>query len=212
MLKAFLSIFGLGGRHSAPKDYPRSRDVHYIPRLLLANLQEFRHFDEEWDEQNLSFTPCGDLHAAFETELLPFESYEYDPERFVHSMPGLVDDFRVAFSGRRILTKHARLHQLLYFRNSLVMVDAKINSMALDGTIDGETHLATPVGSLSWPNPTGPSVPVVQGFRDALGRRLSLHNEVNLHLRFLVNPALFKELVQAAAQSLTTKGIGAKPF
>ena len=37
-------------------------------------------------------------------------------------------------------------------------------------------------------------------------------NEVNLHLRFLVNPALFKELVQAAAQSLTTKGIGAKPF
>jgi len=202
----------LRGNGAAPKDFPRSKDVHYIPRLLLANLPEFRHFDEEWEEQTLAFTPCGDLHAALETGIRPFETYEYDPERFVHSMPGLIEDFRVAFSGRRILTKHARLHQLLYFRNSLVMVDAKINSMALDGTIDGETHLATPVGSLSWPNPTGPSVPAVQGFRDALGRRLSLHNEVNLHLRFLVNPALFKELVQAAAQSLTTKGIGAKPF
>ena len=212
MLKAFLSIFGLGGRHSAPKDYPRSRDVHYIPRLLLANLPEFRHFDEEWDEQNLSFTPCGDLHAGFETELLPFESYEYDPECFVHSMPGLVDDFRVAFSGRRILTKHARLHQLLYFRNSLVLVDAKINSMDPDGTVDEAPALVTPVGNLDWPHPKAPQVRSVQGFRDAQGRRLSLHNEVNLHLRFLVNPALFKELVRAAAQSLTTKGIGAKPF
>ena len=212
MLKAFLSIFGLGGRHSAPKDYPRSRDVHYIPRLLLANLPEFRHFDEEWEEQNLSFTPCGDLHAAFETELLPFESYEYDPERFVHSMPGLVDDFRVAFSGRRILTKHSRLHQLLYFKDQLVLVDAKINPMDPDGSVDNAPALVTPVGNLDWPHPKAPQVRSVQGFRDAQGRRLSLHNEVNLHLRFLVNPALFKELVQAAAQSLTTKGIGTRPF
>jgi len=202
----------LRGTGATRKDFLRSKDVHYIPRLLLTNLQEFRHFDEVWEESSFSFSPCGDLHAAFETGIQPFESYEYDPQRFVHSMPGPVDEMRVAFSGRRILTKHARLHQLLYFKDQLVLVDAKINSMALDGTIDGETHLATPVGSLSWPNPTGPSVPVVQGFRDALGRRLSLHNEVNLHLRFLVNPALFKELVQAAAQSLTTKGIGAKPF
>ena len=113
MLKAFLSIFGTGGRHSAPKDFPRSRDVHYVPRLLLANLPEFKHFDEEWDEQSLSLTPSGDLRAAFETELPPFESYEYHPERFVHSMPGLVEDFRVAFTNRRILTRHARMHQLL---------------------------------------------------------------------------------------------------
>ena len=125
MLKAFLSIFGTGGRHSAPKDFPRSRDVHYVPRLLLANLPEFKHFDEEWDEQSLSLTPSGDLHAAFETELPPFESYEYHPERFVHSMPGLVEDFRVAFTNRRILTRHARMHQLLYFKDQLVMVDAK---------------------------------------------------------------------------------------
>jgi hypothetical protein len=180
--------------------------------LLLTNLQEFRHFDEVWEEQTLAFTPCGDLHAALETGFRPFETYEYDPERYVHSMPGLIEDFRVAFSGRRILTKHARLHQLLYFRNSLVLVDAKINSMDPDGTVHEAPALVTPVGNLDWPHPKAPQVRSVQGFRDALGRRLSLHNEVNLHLRFLVNPALFKELVQAAAQSLTTKGIGAKPF
>jgi hypothetical protein len=180
--------------------------------LLLANLPEFRHFDEEWDEQSLSLTPSGDLHAAFETELLLFESYEYHPERFVHSMPGLVEGFRVAFTNRRILTRHTRMHQLLYFKDQLVLVDAKINSMDPDGTVDEAPALVTPVGNLDWPHPKAPQVRSVQGFRDAQGRRLSLHNEVNLHLRFLVNPALFKELVQAAAQSLTTKGIGAKPF
>jgi hypothetical protein len=127
-------------------------------------------------------------------------------------MPGLVDDFRVAFSGRRILTKHSRLHQLLYFKDQLVLVDAKINPMDPDGTVDNAPALVTPVGNLDWPHPKAPQVRSVQGFRDAQGRRLSLHNEVNLHLRFLVNPALFKELVRAAAQSLTTKGIGAKPF
>jgi len=212
MLKAFLSIFGLGGRHSAPKDFPRSRDVHYVPRLLLANLPEFKHFDEEWGEQNLSFTPCGDLHAAFETELLPFESYEYHPEHFVHSMPGLVEYFRVAFTNRRILTRHTRMHQLLYFKNQLVLVDAKINPMDPDGTVDEAPALVTPVGNLDWPHPKAPQVRSVQGFRDAQGRRLSLHNEVNLHLRYLANPGLFKELVQAATKAHNTKGVGAKPF
>jgi hypothetical protein len=104
------------------------------------------------------------------------------------------------------------LHQLLYFKDQLVLVDAKINPMDPDGTVDNAPALVTPVGNLDWPHPKAPQVRSVQGFRDAQGRRLSLHNEVNLHLRFLVNPALFKELVQAAAQSLTTKGIGAKPF
>jgi hypothetical protein len=127
-------------------------------------------------------------------------------------MPGLIEDFRVAFSGRRILTKHARLHQLLYFRNSLVLVDAKINSMDPDGTVDEAPALVTPVGNLDWPHPKAPQVRSVQGFRDAQGRRLSLHNEVNLHLRFLVNPALFKELVRAAAQSLTTRESGPSLF
>jgi len=202
----------LRGNGAAPKDFPRSKDVHYIPRLLLANLPEFRHFDEEWEEQTLAFTPCGDLHAALETGFRPFETYEYDPERYVHSMPGLVEDFRVAFTNRRILTRHARMHQLLYFKGQLVLVDAKINSMDPDGTVDEAPALVTPVGNLDWPHPKAPQVRSVQGFRDAQGRRLSLHNEVNLHLRFLVNPALFKELVRAAAQSLTTKGIGAKPF
>jgi hypothetical protein len=212
MLKAILSILGLGGRHSAPKDFPRSRDVHYVPRLLLANLPEFKHFDEEWDEQSLSLTPSGDLHAAFETELLPFESYEYHPERFVHSMPGLVEDFRVAFTNRRILTRHARMHQLLYFKDQLVLVDAKINPMDTDGTVAEAPHLETPVGNLDWPHPKAPQVRAVQGFRDAQGRRLSLHNEVNLHLRLLANPGLFKELVQAATKAHHTKGHGAKPF
>jgi hypothetical protein len=212
MLKAILSILGLDGRHSAPKDFPRSRDVHYVPRLLLANLPEFKHFDEEWDEQSLSLTPSGDLHAAFETELLPFESYEYHPERFVHSMPGLVEGFRVAFTNRRILTRHARMHQLLYFKDQLVLVDAKINSMDPDGTVDEAPALVTPVGNLDWPHPKAPQVRAVQGFRDAQGRRLSLHNEVNLHLRLLANPGLFKELVQAATKAQHTKGNGAKPF
>jgi hypothetical protein len=212
MLKAFLSILGLGGRQSTPKDFPRSRDVHYVPRLLLANLPEFKHFDEEWDEQSLSLTPSGDLHAAFETELLPFESYEYHPERFVHSMPGLVDDFRVAFTNRRILTRHARMHQLLYFKDQLVMVDAKINPMDPDGTVDEAPKLLTPVGAMDWPHPNAPQVRSVQGFRDAQGRRLSLHNEVNLHLRYLASPGLFKELVQVATKTHQTKGSGAKPF
>jgi len=180
--------------------------------LLLANLPEFRHFDEEWEEQTLAFTPCGDLHAALETGIQPFKSYEYDPQRFVHSMPGPVDEMRVAFSGRRILTKHSRSHQLLYFKDQLVLVDAKINPMDTDGAVAEAPHLETPVGNLDWPHPKAPQVRAVQGFRDAQGRRLSLHNEVNLHLRYLANPGLFKELVRAAAQSLTTKGHGAKPF
>lgn len=210
-MKSFWSWLGWGGRGSSPKDFPRSRDVHYIPRLLLANLPEFRHFDEEWEEQTRSFTPCGDLHLAFETEIAAFETYEYHPERLVHSMPGLVDGYRVAFTNRRLITRHARMHQLLYFKDRLVLIDAKINPLEPDGTVDETIHQATPVGNLLWPHPKAPEVPEVQGFRDAQGRRLSLHNEVNLHLRFLVNPALFQELVAVAAEA-HSKGSGVRPF
>ena len=84
--------------------------------------------------------------------------------------------------------------------------------MDTDGTVDEAPHLATPVGNLDWPHPKAPQVRSVQGFRDAQGRRLSLHNEVNLHLRYLANPGLFKELVQAATKAHHTKGHGAKPF
>lgn len=210
-MKSFWSWLGRGGRGSAPKDFPRSRDVHYIPRLLLANLPEFRHFDEEWQEQSLSFTPCGDLHLAYESEIASFENYEYHTERFVHSMPGLVDEYRVAFTNRHLITRHARLHQLLYFRDRLVLIDAKINPLEPEGKVDETEHQATPVGNLPWPHPKAPNIPSIQGFRDAQGRRLSLHNEVNLHLRFLVNPALFQELVEAAAKTYKN-GSGFKPF
>lgn len=190
------------GRKSGNKDFPRSRDVHYIPRLLLTNTSVFQQFADEWSKQTESFIPCEDLLEAYQTEISPFENYEYHTKRFVHSMPGQVTHYRVAFTHTRLITKLARMHQLIYFRERLVLIDAKMNAQATDGTLENQPQLPTPYGNLRFPHPKAPEIPSFQGFRDSKGRWLALHHDVNLHLRFLVNPALFAEMVQTANQDL----------
>ena len=135
-----------------PKDFPRSKDSKFINKLILANRPDFGLMRDSLALKTPAFSPCTSLLDAYAETLKHYETYTYDPQRLVHSIPGLIDGFRVAFTRHPLLVQSAKYHQLLYFKNELWMVDARIRH-SVQNHMGQTRYFATLVGDLTPPPP-----------------------------------------------------------
>lgn len=133
------------------KDFPRSKDSKFINKLILANRPDFGILRDSLKVKVPEFNFCTSLRNAYSETLQPYETYTYDPQRLIHSIPGLIDGFRVAFTRHPLLVQSAKYHQLLYYRNELWMVDARIRH-SVQNPMGQRRYFATLVGDLTPPH------------------------------------------------------------
>lgn len=134
-----------------PKDFPRSKDSKFINKLILANHPDFGMLRDSLKVKVPEFNFCTSLRDAYSETLKPYETYTYDPQSLVHSIPGLIDGFRVAFTRHPLLVQSAKYHQLLYYKNELWMVDARIRH-SVQNPMGQTRYFATLVGDLTPPH------------------------------------------------------------
>jgi len=186
---------------NSDNDFPRSRDSHYILQAILPNIRDFDLFYERICEDSLEFTPSADLKIAYSYQIDRYVNYFYDNKRFVHAMPGIIENYRIAFTNEPLLLPDARLHQLLYFQDQLMLIDARIPYRP--GNQPDTLALETKVGPLKLPTVEESKRPfLAKGFRDHAGRMLWYESEVNQHLRFLVNPKALQDLLEQAHRQI----------
>ena len=178
-------------------DFPRSRDAHYFLQAILPNIRDFDLFQERIHEESLNFTPSSDLGFAYRDQINRFENYAFDETRFVHSMPGIMEGYRIAFTKEELLLPDARLHQLLYYQDKLILIDARLPYRP--GLHPDSPPLETKVGPIHLPSGDDALKPFLTiGYRDHAGRMVWYESEVNQHIRFLVDPQGLKDLIDEA--------------
>jgi len=197
VLLAFRDFLRKLFRPVSANDFPRSRDAHYFLQAILPNFRDFDLFYERIREESLHFTPCSDLSFAYRDRIDRFAKYAFDESRFVHAMPGIMEGYRIAFTKEGLLLPDARLHQLLYYQDQLILINARLPYRP--GFDPDTPPLETMVGPIHLPIGMDAQKPFLTiGYRDHAGRMLWYESEVNQHLRFLVDPQGLKNLIDEA--------------
>ncbi|MFM7289314.1 MAG: hypothetical protein ACKO18_08045 [Bacteroidota bacterium] len=170
--------------------------TRHLSKSVLYHHHEIRQYGLKipglWD----SLQELSDLDSRFKETVAPF--LEFDPANpaFSKTLSGIRPDIVHAFTHSDLLTTHAKRHQLLYYRGQLVVINAKISRLPLDTDKD-RVVINTLAG------PIRPYLKNSQGYC-CLETCTALHcfEDVNLHLRYLLNPQAYQAMLEDIEASI----------
>lgn len=164
--------------------------TRHLSKSVLYHHHEIRQYGLKIPSLCHSLQELPDLENRFKETVAPF--LEFDPANpaFSKTLSGIRPDIVHAFTHRDLLTTHAKRHQLLYFRGQLVVINAKISRLPMD--TDKERVVINTLAG-----PIRPYIKDNQGYC-CLETCSALHcfENVNLHLRYLLNPHAYQAMLE----------------
>lgn len=190
----FLNGRATRSRSSRPKgDGVSVRDLN---KAALYSVHEMRQYQSKFAQFDKQLNPLPDLMDRYQEVVNPFLALDQGNTAFTRTVPGVHPDIVHAFTHQDLLTQHAKRHQLIYYRGTLVAIDAKVNRLPLD-TDRNRLVINTLAG------PIKPYNHGREGYFDAVtGTALHCFEDVNLHLRFLIQPHKFRVMLENLSQQL----------
>ena len=167
-----------------------------VSKSVLYHHHEIRQYGLKIPSLCHNLQELPDLESRFAETVAPF--LEYDPANpaFTKTLTGIRPDIIHAFTHHDLLTTHAKRHQLIYYRGQLLVINAKVSRIPMDTDKD-RVVINTLAG------PIRPFIKDNQGYCcSETGLALHCFENVNLHLRYLINPQAYRAMLEDIETSL----------
>lgn len=165
-------------------------DTRHLSKSVLYHYHEIRQYGLKIPSLRHNLQDLPDLEKRFNETLASFLELDIANPAFSKTIPGIRPDIVHAFTRQDLLTTYAKRHQLIYFRDRLLVINAKLSRLPMDTDKD-RLVINTLAG------PIRPFIPGKQGYciQDN-GSILHCFEDVNLHLRYLINPEAYQTMLQ----------------
>ncbi|MBM3923929.1 MAG: hypothetical protein FJ338_03560 [Sphingomonadales bacterium] len=170
--------------------------TRHLSKSVLYHQHEIRQYGLKIPGLCHSLQELPDLDSRFTETVAPF--LEFDPANpaFSKTLTGIRPDIVHAFTHHDLLTTHAKRHQLLYYRGQLVVINAKVSRLPMD--TDKERVVINTLAG-----PIRPFLKDNQGyFCIETSSALHCFEDVNLHLRYLLNLQAYQTMLKDIEVSL----------
>jgi hypothetical protein len=190
----------LNNRPSRTRKHGEGGDnTRHLSKSVLYHHHEIRQYGLKIPGLCHSLQELPDLENRYRETLSPFLPLNLTNAAFSKTMPGIQPDIVHAFTHSNLLTTHAKRHQLIYYRGQLVVINAKLSRLPIDTDKD-RVVINTLAG------PIRPFVTGNQGYcAKENGSALHCFEDVNLHLRYLIQPQAYQTMLEEIESSLEQK-------
>ncbi len=186
----------LNNRSSRSRKRVGSDNTSDLSKSVLYHHHEIRQYGLKIPNLYNSLQELPDLENRFKEILSSFYELDITNSAFKRTFLGIRPDIVHAFTHNDLLTTHAKRHQLIYYRGQLVIINAKLSRMPID-TDRSRVVINTLAG------PIRPFTKDKQGYccRATLSA-MHCFEDVNLHLRYLINPQVYQAMLKDIESSL----------
>jgi hypothetical protein len=186
----------LNNRPSHSRRNLNKDSIRDVSKSVLYHQHEIRQYGLKIPGLSHCLQELPDLENRFREVLSSFLTLDIANSALNRTMPGIRPDIVHAFTHQDLLSLHAKRHQLIYYKGQLVVINAKLSRLPLDTDKD-RVVINTLAG------PIRPFLDGHQGYcHSETCAALHCFEDVNLHLRYLINAEAYQAMLHDIETSL----------